>query len=62
MSKFSAYAQLFLVPGRGALGFAPVMLFSTAEILPAILLIGIPITFYILCTPLLGERLFKQNM
>lgn len=40
----------------------PVMLFSIIEILPAILLIVIPILWYILCTPFLGERVFKPRM
>jgi len=40
----------------------PIMLFSIVEILPAFLLILIPIAWYILCTPLLGERLFKPRM
>lgn len=40
----------------------PIMLFSIVEILPAFLLILIPIAWYILCTPLFGERLFKPRM
>jgi 4-hydroxybenzoate polyprenyltransferase len=40
----------------------PIMLFSIIQIIPTILLIFIPITWYILFTPLLGEKLFKPRM
>jgi len=40
----------------------PVMLFSIIGILPAILLIFIPILWYIVFTPFLGEKLFKPRM
>jgi 4-hydroxybenzoate polyprenyltransferase len=40
----------------------PVMLFSIVGILPFLLLILIPIAWYILFTPLLGEKLFKPRM
>jgi 4-hydroxybenzoate polyprenyltransferase len=40
----------------------PVMLFSIVGILPSFILILIPIVWYILFTPLLGEKLFKPRM
>jgi 4-hydroxybenzoate polyprenyltransferase len=40
----------------------PVMLFSIIGIVPAILLILIPIAWYIVFTPSLGEKLFKPRM
>jgi 4-hydroxybenzoate polyprenyltransferase len=40
----------------------PVMLFSIIGIIPAILLILIPIIWYIVFTPFLGEKLFKPRM
>jgi 4-hydroxybenzoate polyprenyltransferase len=40
----------------------PVMLFSIVGILPSVLLILIPIVWYILFTPSLGEKLFKPRM
>jgi len=40
----------------------PVMLFSIVGILPSVLLILIPILWYILFTPFLGEKLFKPRM
>ena len=40
----------------------PVMLFSIIGILPSILLILIPIVWYIICTPFVGEKLFKPRM
>jgi 4-hydroxybenzoate polyprenyltransferase len=40
----------------------PVMLFSIIGILPSFLLILIPIVWYILFTPFLGEKLFKPRM
>jgi len=40
----------------------PIMLFSIVGILPSVLLILIPIAWYILVTPLLGEKLFKPRM
>jgi 4-hydroxybenzoate polyprenyltransferase len=40
----------------------PVMLFKIVGILPSFLLILIPIVWYILCTPLLDEKLFKPRM
>jgi len=40
----------------------PVMLISTITIIPAVLLILIPIIWYIAFTPLLGERMFKPRM
>lgn len=61
MNKFFAYAKISRIPSIGALGIAPAILFSIAEIPPVILLIGILIIWYILCTPLLGERGFKQS-
>ena len=40
----------------------PVMLFKIIGILPSILLILIPILWYIIFTPFLGEKLFKPRM
>jgi len=40
----------------------PIMLFSIVGILPSVLLILIPIAWYILVTPILGEKLFKPRM
>jgi 4-hydroxybenzoate polyprenyltransferase len=40
----------------------PVMLFKIIGILPSILLILIPIVWYIVFTPFLGEKLFKPRM
>jgi 4-hydroxybenzoate polyprenyltransferase len=40
----------------------PIMLFSIVGILPSVLLILVPIVWYILFTPLLGEKLFKPRM
>ncbi len=40
----------------------PVMLFRIIGILPALLLIFIPIVWYVVCTPFLGEKLFKPRM
>jgi hypothetical protein len=40
----------------------PVMLFSIVGILPSVLLILIPIVWYILFTPPLAEKLFKPRM
>jgi hypothetical protein len=40
----------------------PVMLFKIIGIVPAILLILIPIAWYIVFTPFLGEKLFKPRM
>jgi len=40
----------------------PVMLFSIIGILPSVLLILIPIVWYIVFTPFLGEKLFKPRM
>lgn len=47
MSRFSAYAKLLRVPGRGALGIVSVMLFSIAELIPSILLIVTQTAWYI---------------
>jgi len=40
----------------------PIMLFSIVGILPSVLLILVPIVWYILFTPLLGEKMFKPRM
>ncbi len=40
----------------------PVMLFKIIGILPSVLLIIIPIVWYILFTPFLGEKIFKPRM
>lgn len=40
----------------------PVMLISTIQLLPVVLLILIPIVWYIVFTILLGERMFKPRM
>ncbi len=53
-----------IIGGQSFLRYSlvPIMIFSIFDILTAFLLILIPIAYYILCTPLLGERLFKPRM